>query len=1065
MLEHLILFEWKFYTRKISFYVMLLSFFGFGILIGTSAGISFPNITYNSPYVINFILGLFSLASLFPIVITASQSLLREKDDHFEQLLYATPIPPGKFFVGRFSVVFGISALTFLLFLAGYMLGHLMEMDNSEKWGSFYMHYYLHSFLVIVLPNIFLCTGIVCSTAWFSKNKMLVYLSGFGIYVLYMVVSIFSNSPLIAGASPASDNAMRLAAMLDPFGMAAFFEQTRYWPAVRRNTAVLHLSGNLLWNRIAFTLLASVLLITAYSLFRFKISNEQKKKPILEKELTHRKYVYAKTETKPEGKGYFIATVLTFLKIDLKSTLKSVPFALLTTLTLFVVGMEMYGAIEGGIRLPQNFVTTALMINTILATIPFLVLLAMLFYGSELVWKSRSVHFSAIENSTPFSITALFISKFVTLISISLILILLSICMALGFQFMFGYPTIDWSAYWSLFYFIGLPASFCGLCALALQYVIKNKYIALVVATVFLILTNSSLGKAFGFSHPLTRFANFLPDAFSGINGFGYFPKAFSVNMLYSFSFALLLSILAILSYNASILKALSKIKRKRQVTLILPLAVMVSVGTYISAKNDRVSKNGRMDWQQRYEANYKSYKNKSQPSVTDVKTTIDLFPGKNSYKIKGSYILVNKTKSPVSEILVHTSKEMMWNSITSAQLTLFKIDGEFGHYHFKTKQTMMPNDSILVNFDFEYQIEPLRGHDPFNAIVKNGAFMRISNYYPSIGYNAAYEIEDEQERKKRKMPLQHALTKVDAPLENPYNYEFVNFDAVISTSVSQTAISVGELVAESTKGGRNYFHYVAKDIPFRFAVSSAKYAIRKSNYNDINIEILYDPKHNQNITHLMGSIKTALQYCETNFGKYPHKTFRFVEISNFTRGFAATAYPAAIFINESQFHVNLNDGEGQDIINQLAGHELSHQWWGNARLSPDYREGSGVLTETLAQYTQLMLYKNEYGKDKMMEMVELHQNLYDGEKAFSGDEPLYTSNARNSNVIYNKGLVRMYELHELIGEKKINLALKNLLAKHQYPLQPATTLNLIDELKSVSQKEKHQTIDKLFKD
>lgn len=87
MLQHLILFEWKFYGRKISFYVMLLSFLGFGILVGTSAGIAFPNITYNSPYAINFILGLFSLASLFPIVILASQSLLREKDNYFEQIL------------------------------------------------------------------------------------------------------------------------------------------------------------------------------------------------------------------------------------------------------------------------------------------------------------------------------------------------------------------------------------------------------------------------------------------------------------------------------------------------------------------------------------------------------------------------------------------------------------------------------------------------------------------------------------------------------------------------------------------------------------------------------------------------------------------------------------------------------------------------------------------------------------------------------------------------------------------------------------------------------------------
>ena len=109
------------------------------------------------------------------------------------------------------------------------------------------------------------------------------------------------------------------------------------------------------------------------------------------------------------------------MKIDLKSTIKSIPFVLLVVLTLFMLGMEMHGAINGGIRLPQYFVTTALMINAISATLPILLLFAMLFYGSELVWKSKSIHFSPIENSTSFSNVALFISKFVTVFFISML--------------------------------------------------------------------------------------------------------------------------------------------------------------------------------------------------------------------------------------------------------------------------------------------------------------------------------------------------------------------------------------------------------------------------------------------------------------------------------------------------------------------------------------------------------------------------------------------------------------------------------------------------------------------
>ncbi len=104
-------------------------------------------------------------------------------------------------------------------------------------------------------------------------------------------------------------------------------------------------------------------------------------------------------------------------------------------------------------------------------------------------------------------------------------------------------------------------------------------------------------------------------------------------------------------------------------------------------------------------------------------------------------------------------------------------------------------------------------------------------------------------------------------------------------------------------------------------------------------------------------------------------------------------------------------------------------------------------------------------GKPKCWKWSGFIKNLYDSGKAFSGEEPLYTSNPNNLNVIYNKGLVKMYELYLLIGEEKINLALKNLLVKHKFPLQPPTSLDLIDELKTVSEKENHEKLDRIFKE
>ena len=1067
MLKHLTFFEWKLYIRKFSFYIMLLSSLALGILVGSAARISFPNITYNSPYAINFIFGLFSLTALIPITLISSQSLLREKDNGFEQILYTTPITVGNYLLSRFLIVFGVAVLTFSLFLTGYIAGHLMRMDNSELWGEFHLIYYFHSFFVLVIPNIFLCTVIVSCASWFGKNKLLIYLSGLGIYVLYMIMSIFSNSPLMAGALPVSESAMQIAALLDPFGIAAFFEQTHHWSAFNRNTVMTNLSGNFLFNRLAVLLFGSILLITALKFYRFRVSKNNRKRFLTTVSPDLNKYIYNSTETLTKGISYFGKTIFSFLKIDLLSTIKSIPFVVLIFIILFVMGMEIYGAIDGGIRLPENYASSPLMVKTILSTLPFLLTVAILFYGSEIVWKAKSVNFLNIENTTPFSFAALFVSKFFTLISIIIILIIFCIIESITFQIIYDHPLIEWKIYFQLLYFIGLPSALCGLLIISLQYIIGNKYIALSAAFVFLIFTNTSLAKVIGVSFPLIQFANYSIDIYSDMNGFGYLPQAFLIKMIYSISIVMILSIIAVLFYNNYLNLTFRKFRPEKNLKkiflLLLPILILAFSGYFIIKNSNVDSKSDRLDRMQIYEERFGHYKNLPKPTITDVRTIIDLYPEDNRYTVNGRYTLINKSTSGINNIMIYTNENLSDVNLMSNELKLVDLNKEFHKYLFETNEKMSPGDSIILNFEFEYMIEPLKGHESFNAIVGNGAFMRISNYFPGIGYNSDMEIEDKNEREARGMSVANSIIKADAPLTKPYNYEFINFDALISTSGDQTAVSVGELINSFKKDNRNYFHYKLNDIPFRFAVSSAEYEIKKSFYKNIGIEVLYYKNHFQNIDHLTEQIKKTLEYCEVNFSKYPYKSIKFAEISSFTNGFGATAYPAAIFVNEKFMHLNLEADKQQDIINELAGHELSHQWWGNAQLKPDTREGSGVLTETLAQYTEMMLYKNAHGIEKLEEIAALHKEIYESGKAFSGEESLYKSNPENSNVIYNKGLVKMYELYQLIGEEKINIALKSLLEKHKFPMQPPVISDLISELKSATDPAHHRGIEIIF--
>jgi ABC-2 type transport system permease protein len=138
-------------------------------------------------------------------------------------------------------------------------------------------------------------------------------------------------------------------------------------------------------------------------------------------------------------------------------------------------------------------------------------------------------------------------------------------------------------------------------------------------------------------------------------------------------------------------------------------------------------------------------------------------------------------------------------------------------------------------------------------------------------------------------------LKLLDAP--KVLNDDFIDLDMTVSIEQGQILIGIGELQKQWNEDNRTFFQYKAEAIPFRFAVSSAKYAIKKEHYKGKSFEIYYHPKHFEKVEHLLKNSKITMDYCELNFGPCPFKTIRFAEISSFTKGFAATAYPTSIFV------------------------------------------------------------------------------------------------------------------------------------------------------------------------
>ncbi|HYC27828.1 MAG TPA: hypothetical protein VEB42_03415, partial [Chitinophagaceae bacterium] len=579
---------------------------------------------------------------------------------------------------------------------------------------------------------IILCIALLCGTAWLTRSKLVIYVGGLLIYVLYIIASIFSNSPLMAGSAPSTPEAMSLFAKLDPLGMAAFFEQTKYWTAHERNTLQLSLSGNFLFNRVLWMSIAALVLGLSYARFSFRKLNSKPAKIKKGKKDIAESYTYKPVTTQVHTVKHNFASLLSFLKIDVVSIVKGIPFLLVIILWTALLGIEMMNSIEGDPRIGERYATTGIMISTIMDVLPFFSLLVILFYSSETV----RVH--DLESTTPVHPKTVFLSKLASLAVIPLFLIAYSCVIGMIVQS----GNIGIGLYLSLFYYIGLPLVLCAVLIVFIQSKIKNKYAGLAVATVVILLTSTNIGIMAGIRHPLLRYANVLNVKYEDMNGFGAYATAFHWQMLCWTALAL-----CMIGY-----------ARK------LMFIVFLGAAWYISYPQKDVN-----EWKYGYENNYKKYQHLPQPTITSVKATIDLYP--NRYTVSGEYQLVNKTSTAIDSLLLYIDQNSKLKAATIQNATLKKDEPGFGHYWYVMNKKLQPGDSIRMQFSFTSGWSPFKGHTAFNSIIDNGSFMRISNYFPSFGYEDGNEITSKIEREKRHMRPQDELKKLEAPLDSPYNY------------------------------------------------------------------------------------------------------------------------------------------------------------------------------------------------------------------------------------------------------------------------------------------------------
>lgn len=1071
MFKKLIQFEVYYQLKQRAFPIFAILFLALGVFVG-SQGFAPAGVNFNAVYQVYFQTSILTLGSVFITMFFAISAMLRDKQHNMEPLIYSSSIKKRHYFWSRFLGTFIFSVLAFSPFLIGYFLGISMSNLDPERIADFQLMTYVQPWLYIVIPNIFICSTIVFSVSTLTKNSTATYVSAVFIYMLYFVSSIFLNSPLMAQAVPASPESMAIAALADPFGIAAFFEQTQYWTPFQKNTQLLSFSGLFLKNRLIWILVSVGFLLVTFRLFSFRKITKKVKKVQKTKIEKQQVLAYKPTKALYNFKAQRLA-FLALLKIELKSVFRSLPFIAVLIMWLFIVFSELYSTvISGGQYGVSVYPFTNQLIELIVRPLIVFSLILIVFYSSEIVWKERSLNFNLIIDATPVKNWVFFLAKFSALLVLPIILITSGILMCIAFQIGLGYTNFEFSLYASLFYHNGLQLAVYCMIALFVNSLVKNKYMGMGIFGLIVIL--SLKADMLGFQHPLTSLG-FMPEvSYSNMNGFSGGSSLFNHLAMYWLALGLLLVLISFKVWNRGIVSAFSaQLKQLKQgwttiqkmgfaILMLIFLGAGSLVFYNVNIVSDYETVSDQLDFSENYERKFKQYESLERLYATSKKTEVAIYPNERNYTVKANYILKNKSDKPLSEVFIHERTPLENIAIDLADLV--EHDSIYRTYLFQFKNPLQPNDSVKFRYELK---KSLNGYDEDISIVKNGSYINHSSFEPVLGYGPGLEITSRSERQKRNLPERvEVLNLASHIVSETIKNEKIRFETIVSTSSDQTALTSGSLIKKWSKNGRNYFHYKSKDkvLPV-MAYFSAKYAIQKTTHNGISIEQYYDAKHHFNIDDVENSIKETLDYCQENFGVYNFDHIRIAEVPAHWP-FGGFAHPGMISLVEDRLYLtDVSNPETFNLVAKRTIHEVAHQWWGHT-LSAKPVAGGSLFVEGFAKYTEAVVMEKMYGKRALFTLSQNARSRYFSGRAFASElEPPVYMVTSQGYISYGKALTVMMALRDLIGEKQVNYVLKTITDNHRNINKlEANSVEFLDELYKVTPQEHHILIDDWFK-
>lgn len=1073
MLWQIFCFEIRFWLRSWMVWIFLLIVTGiaFGATGVNGVFSAFSNSHRNAPLVIETLYAYWGLLTLLMSMAFVNSAATRDFSFHMHEILFSTPIKKLPFLGGRFLGAALVSLIPMLGISLGVLLAGFAPWADPDKFGPLQWSAHLQAILTFAVPNTFFIAAILFTIAVLARSELASFVGAIAVIVCYLLARILTSDLQHEAVG----------ALLDPFGGRALAVITQYWSRAEINVRAVGLSGALLWNRLLWMFAGGALFTIACA--RFSFSERRIRGVSGPPDVTTTpmpSFSLPPVHIQPDPMAAFFDS----FKIHSLGILKSTAFLVVMLLGLIncIVSLTFgVGAGYGNNALP----VTWRVCEVLAGSVNLYGLIIVVYYSGVLVWKDRDQRMDEILDAAPAREWVAYVSRLAALLGVTAIIEVMAIVSGMGAQLWQGYHRLQPGLYAKeLLLRDGSFFFFLAVLAFLVQVFARNKYAGYFISVVFLVGTGR-IWAALNVATNMVRFGVRPSVRYSDFFGDAPFRTSWNWYSAYWLFFCSLLGIATVMFWprgKPGVWKSRWKDSARRfrrpwkAAALLCFVSFAASAGWIYYNTNILRHEPGPKDLQRRqlaYEKNYQQFATLPLPRVRGVRFLVDIHPEKRGLILRADEIVFNPYSHPLDEIHFTLNPDYD-TSITVPGASLFRDDPWLNYRIYRFDHALQPGEERTLHFTVTSRSRELENEVSNPEVTDNGTFV-TSAIVPFIGYAGGNESGDAAARAKYGLTprrLMPALERdCDADCREPYTppgrSDWVDISTVISTSSDQIAIAPGSLTRQWQEGGRNYFEYRLDHPSLNFyCFASARYEVARSEWNGVKLEVYYNREHPWNVQRMANAMRRSLEYYTRNFGPYFHKEARIVEFPR--TGNFAQSFPGTMMYSESMgFIADLRDPDSIDTVFYLVAHEMAHQWWAHQVIGANM-QGATLLSESLAQYSALMVMEREYGRDMMRKFLRYQLEYYlrfRGREGL-GERSLLTVERQQEYIHYGKGAMALYYLKEMIGEEAVNRALRSVLRRYGYAQPPyPASYSLVDALREQTPPNLQYLIEDLFEE